>query len=433
MISAADVEAELLRRSRSKRTSVQNALLLLVSVAAFAATGVFRSSWSYVEILVVVLLVHETGHWLAMRHFGYRNLRMFFIPFFGAAVTGDDNQATGERRAIVDLLGPAPGIILGIISGLVYLKWNEPLFLRYAIASVFINGLNLLPIYPLDGGRFMEVVVFSRHPAVEIVFKVLAALALGALAIRLSSISLGLLALFTLLLIREAYFQCKIVMRLKEILGGNTAPAAEQMPMECLQPILPDLGAGLSKSTLTAKVLANRAETVWRRICQRAPRLGPSLVLLGIYVSVFICALVALVMLFAANRALNEKGIITHRVTSDGKTVSFEERYWNQHKISETQLNDRGLYDGPSTRWSAKGVKQSEGFWANGYWRGEWKYYDSSGYIRSVVTYDDTGRPVRYQISQNWELVDVKADDWPASIKNGIQRSPQGPGTSARR
>ena len=155
LISADEVEKELNKPERGKRPSSQGIILLLVSLGIFAATGLLSASWMSVSIIVVVLFIHESGHWLGMKFFGYRDLQMFFVPFFGAAVTGKDTNVTGERRAIVALLGPVPGIILGIISGFIYLKWRQPVFLRFGITALFINGLNLLPIYPLDGGQFM--------------------------------------------------------------------------------------------------------------------------------------------------------------------------------------------------------------------------------------------------------------------------------------
>ena len=48
--------------------------------------GMGGLSVEMLAILVGVLFVHELGHWVAMRVFGYRNLKMFFIPFFGAGL-----------------------------------------------------------------------------------------------------------------------------------------------------------------------------------------------------------------------------------------------------------------------------------------------------------------------------------------------------------
>ena len=57
-------------------------------------------------ILILVLLVHEVGHYAGMRRFGYRNVQMFFIPLFGAAVSGHGIRASVTEHAAVLLLGP---------------------------------------------------------------------------------------------------------------------------------------------------------------------------------------------------------------------------------------------------------------------------------------------------------------------------------------
>ena len=72
-----------------------------------------------VAALIPILLFHEFGHYVAMRVFGYQDLRMFFIPLFGAAVSGRHYNVPGWKKAIVSLAGPVPGIGLGVALGAV--------------------------------------------------------------------------------------------------------------------------------------------------------------------------------------------------------------------------------------------------------------------------------------------------------------------------
>jgi Zn-dependent protease len=423
-ISASEIEAELNNPDRGKRSSVQGILLLLLSLGAFAVTGLLNASWTSVATLVFVLFIHESGHWLGMKIFGYQDLQMFFIPFFGAAVSGKSTNVSETRKAIVALLGPAPGIILSIISVIVFIKSSQPVFLQYGITSLFINGFNLLPIYPLDGGRFMETVIFSRHPVVEIGFKLLAVLALAGLAYGLQSIPLGLLAFGTLIATREAYFHGKIVGRLREKLQGQTVSAAEKMPIEYLELILPDLSLGIPPKNVKLKIVANRAEATWRRFSRQAPKLWPSLGLLGTFVGVVLIGVVGAFLFVAASQVSNERTVIAHRNNTEGIAVPVQEKYWQQTKISEIQLNQDGLFDGPTMTWSYKSVQRMDGYWAKGFAQGEWKYYDASGSIDHVVTYEH-GRPRKYQIFKDGALVEVNPEDWPKAVKKDIQTSPR--------
>src|SRR5262249_57137277 len=56
-------------------------------------------SFHQVLLIVAVLFFHESGHYLGMLWFGYRDLQMFFIPFFGAAVYGRKEGAPHWHHA----------------------------------------------------------------------------------------------------------------------------------------------------------------------------------------------------------------------------------------------------------------------------------------------------------------------------------------------
>ena len=154
------------------------ALLLAVSLVAFVSVGATQWSWDSVAIIVGVLFVHELGHYAMMRLFNYQNLKMFFIPFFGAAVSGRNFNVKGWQKALVSLMGPMPGILIGtslaILGGLA----DHPLVSRVGFITVLINGINLLPVLPLDGGWYLNAILFCRNVWFEISFRVLAVIVL---------------------------------------------------------------------------------------------------------------------------------------------------------------------------------------------------------------------------------------------------------------
>lgn len=176
------------RALQEKRTNWLSAVLVLVvSLGAFVAAGASGSapswlSWDALLVLLPVLFFHEAGHWLAMRVFGYRNLRMFFIPFFGAAVSGSHYNVAAWKKAVVSLAGPLPGIALGTAIGVAGLVTHHPLLLQVAVTMLALNGFNLLPILPLDGGWVVQALFASRHPLLDVVFRALAVVGLLGLA-----------------------------------------------------------------------------------------------------------------------------------------------------------------------------------------------------------------------------------------------------------
>jgi len=61
------------------------------SVIASLLLYLFAGYWMipdpiFLLTLVGILFLHEAGHWLAMRYYGYQDTAIFFIPFLGAMV-----------------------------------------------------------------------------------------------------------------------------------------------------------------------------------------------------------------------------------------------------------------------------------------------------------------------------------------------------------
>ncbi len=138
--------------------------MLLVSIVLFAALGAAAWDWKFVWLLIPILLFHELGHYVAMKVFGYRNLRMFFIPLFGAAVSGQHFNAPGWKQIVVATWGrcrASCSATLGVAGVLA----ERPLLIEAAVLTLIINGLNLLPVLPLDGGRDAHAAVLAPPDA----------------------------------------------------------------------------------------------------------------------------------------------------------------------------------------------------------------------------------------------------------------------------
>ena len=102
---------------------------------------------------VVLMLVHELGHSLAMRYFRLSASPPIFIPFLGAAVNMRELPRDALEEAVVALAGPVAGAIATGVAYFLYLQTGSLLMLRVAEFSFLLNLLNMLPIPPLDGGR----------------------------------------------------------------------------------------------------------------------------------------------------------------------------------------------------------------------------------------------------------------------------------------
>lgn len=126
---------------------------MILSVFAYAL--IF--GWRYAVGLVLLIFVHEMGHYLAARRAGLAVGAPTFIPFVGAWIELKQQPMDAATEARIALAGPLVGT-LGALACLAAARVDaSPLLLALAYSGLMINLWNLLPINPLDGGRIVGV------------------------------------------------------------------------------------------------------------------------------------------------------------------------------------------------------------------------------------------------------------------------------------
>ncbi len=304
-----DILAEIERLQANKTGWMSGLLLLVVSVAAFVGLGLRGGSGtgeagsSALELLamtVPILLFHEGGHYLAMRVFRYRNVRMFFIPGFGAAVSGQGYGAPGWKKVIVSLMGPLPGIAAAAVLGIVGIALHHPLAVKAAMLGVILNGFNLLPVLPMDGGRVVQYLLFSRHWGLDIGFRVVAAGVLIAAGTLTSDRFLAYLGVGMLLSVPVSVKVGRIAAELKRE-GLTPVPTGDhRIPPDVADLIVDRVRARFTdkKGKLNKKMAARHTLSVYEAVCARPPGWAASLGFGALHAGGFGAALV-LVLVFA--------------------------------------------------------------------------------------------------------------------------------------
>jgi len=141
--------------------------------------------------LTVIVIFHELGHFLAMKAFHYKELGIFFIPLLGAYASGTKREVSQKQSAIILLAGPLPGIIVGILlfiitkNRITEIAFEDFLLENTAKALILLNVLNLLPIYPLDGGQLLNRLFLDESKIIGKVFVVVSSVALGYFAVKI--------------------------------------------------------------------------------------------------------------------------------------------------------------------------------------------------------------------------------------------------------
>jgi Zn-dependent protease len=128
-------------------------LPFLLSFATFAALywGLYGARFGIG--LAVLILVHELGHLIEVRRRGFPADLPMFIPGFGAYVRWTAAGVTAHTRAVVSLAGPLAGAVGAALCGLIWYQTGDRLWLGLASFSAWINLMNLIPVWRLDGGQ----------------------------------------------------------------------------------------------------------------------------------------------------------------------------------------------------------------------------------------------------------------------------------------
>ncbi|MGC4030535.1 MAG: site-2 protease family protein [Tepidisphaeraceae bacterium] len=299
-----------LRKLQKKQANwVVTVLLLFLSGLLFVVNSRQGNSseqnWEFIGTIVGILLFHECGHYLAMKLFGYRNLRMFFIPGFGAAVSGRHYNAAAWKKIVVSLMGPLPGIAVGV-GILVASVWRQDdLLYRIGLMAVGLNAFNLLPVLPLDGGWVAHAALFARHPKLDVGFRLITALLMIASGVFLPGFKLlmyfGIASLFTLPI---AFRRAQIVRELRSVPGIGVSPDDQSIPTDTARAILVRVRDRF-RFNLNAKMAAQHVAEVFESLNARPPNVLATLGLLTLHAGGFFLAALSLLVAVALHDRAN--------------------------------------------------------------------------------------------------------------------------------
>ncbi|PKL36045.1 MAG: hypothetical protein CVV44_17640 [Spirochaetae bacterium HGW-Spirochaetae-1] len=288
------VMAELARNKNSKKNMLTSLLVLAITLSLFLGFNVLNSPIRDSIIILLVIFIHEMGHMVFMKLYKYKNLSMFFIPLFGAAVTGKVTNPDAKQKAIVSIMGPLPGIVLAIATGFLFLVTGNQALHQYAFISLLINGFNLLPIYPLDGGHFFDNILFSRSKNLEIVFKAGAVLLLFYISITFQDWMLIAFAVLISLSIPMTIQVAKISNQLKNDNDAAPLTFSDNIPAGFVDMVMMHIKNYRSKDS---KTIARIVEGVWVKYFTRAPKILTSILFTAGYVFLMLVIILSLGLL----------------------------------------------------------------------------------------------------------------------------------------
>ncbi|GEB76363.1 site-2 protease family protein [Sporolactobacillus inulinus] len=131
-------------------------------IAAGTLTG---HLWGTVMAFVIVL-IHELGHALTARLFGWNVLEIELLPFGGVAKIDERETHPFYQECLVLIAGPLQNVWLPLLSYalLNFSFWGMNEHNLFLMQNNALLLFNLLPIWPLDGGRLTHVLMEMVYP-----------------------------------------------------------------------------------------------------------------------------------------------------------------------------------------------------------------------------------------------------------------------------
>ena len=126
---------------------------MLLSVVAYA----WLLGWWYAVGFVLLIFVHEMGHYIAARQRGLPVGAPTFIPFVGAWIQLKELPHDAEMEAYIGMGGPLVGTLGALACYFLARNTGSTLLLALSYAGFFLNLFNLIPLSPFDGGRITAV------------------------------------------------------------------------------------------------------------------------------------------------------------------------------------------------------------------------------------------------------------------------------------
>lgn len=374
-----------LKNISSSESKFSSLTLLIVTIILFFSSQIVTAKWQEILILIGVLLFHELGHLVAMKLLKYNDVKMFFIPFLGAAVSGNNLNDTAVKSCIVSLMGPFPGIVLGVMLYYLFFLTKNYYIFKTAQVMLLLNAFNFLPIMPLDGGRYIDV-LFVNSRYFRFLFAFIGAVVFLFLAASSKDFLIAVIGIFTVYVALSNFKLHGISNDLKS--KGIQATTVKDLiedesAMHVVTKKLQSSYPKLFSPQLSCRAIFNQLTVIVDTIKFVPAKLLSKTILLATYLAMVSTSIVVSFFFLTANYKEIPR---TEKI--NGKEYVCVERHFFGKKNSECPINEALYYDGKGIGVDTDGSLSDVFYYRNGFRTGEWLRYDKSGNVWEKKIYD---------------------------------------------
>jgi hypothetical protein len=298
-------------RADSPGLLVHGAFILVLTIGGGLVHGVAGAA-----AVLGAKLLHELGHLLGQRLFGYRERDVPNLVF-PARWLPADGEASSERRAVVFLLGPLPGLALAFALQSLAAPALEGALQFFVLMLMLFNLVELWIAPACDGARALDRIPFLRGPWPSAIAHALGAGLLAAAAAALPGtllpVGVGLLAALVAFGAVRAWRLAKSRQALANIFDRLPERAADisDAQLRTMLHVVLTLGPVSFEPTDLARAL----HAVHARAARPAMATPTALVLLATYLFGW--------LLLAAGAALVIASVDRHRAERDALVGAF--------------------------------------------------------------------------------------------------------------
>lgn len=118
---------------------------------------------SKILIGFIIIFIHELIHLITARTLGYSGFSIHLIPIGTSLMLKELDEADPKEDIIISISGPVGNFIIALIclclKTLLGYQWMK----EFATYNIVIGIFNLIPAFPLDGGRILRAILNLKY------------------------------------------------------------------------------------------------------------------------------------------------------------------------------------------------------------------------------------------------------------------------------